>query len=211
MLALPDVNIRIIKECSIPEQKTCFGRRVAQFLLHMLLKHPPPQTLVENPHILKSLISFNASIRMFFSALFLICGLFFYLICRNHTFVNVYLGHINYFDEYAYLCNTLIVGSLPSFIHTVAFSLLTSAIIEGTRTNDFLVCISWFLAECIFEALPLFKQYIPLSILLTNDNIVTYGLNTYLTYGTYDHHDICAIALGAIVSGYIMIRTQKEK
>lgn len=210
MLALPDVNVKTTNDLSIPDKKSYHTRMGMRCLLDIELKHLLNTTDCTKSHACEAVFSRSILIRLFFSMMFLVLGLCFYIIYRDHTFINIYVNRIIYLRNYIHVCDTLLGGSVPSFIHTISFTLLLSCVVGGARFNDVVICIMWFFVECIFEALPLINAYIPISINLLHSNVIADLCITYVCYGTYDNYDIIAIGLGTGTSAYIMLRTQKE-
>jgi hypothetical protein len=99
-------------------------------------------------------------------------------------------------------------GNLPSFVHVLAFSLFTAAIIGGSRRTATAICLSWFVLEGGFElgqhasAAPLIAGLVPGWFEVTP---ILARTPDYFLYGTFDVWDLCASALGAL-SAYVFIR-----
>jgi len=91
-------------------------------------------------------------------------------------------------------------GSLPTFAHTFAFSLLTAAWLGGGKRVGLCACLAWFgidtafeigqqrqLAERLVEIVPGWFEYLPFLA----------QADSYFLAGTFDAWDLISIALGA--------------
>jgi hypothetical protein len=94
-------------------------------------------------------------------------------------------------------------NSLPSFIHVLAFSLLTASIVKRSQKNILQVCIFWVLVNLVFEAgqhsaislnivqqLPVWFEHIP--VLENSAN--------YFIHGRFDIWDLFAAFLGGLIA-----------
>ena len=97
---------------------------------------------------------------------------------------------------------------LPTFLHTLAFILITAAILRPWPRLLLPICATWFGIECLFELgqmapydghiaaiLPLWFEGVP----------VLQNTSGYFIRGTYDALDVVSIALGAIIA-YPLVR-----
>jgi hypothetical protein len=102
--------------------------------------------------------------------------------------------------------------SLPTFVHVMAFILLTTAVLAGGKSTAVAVCLGWFALEAVFElgqhpaiapalstAIPSWFAHFP--ILNQTDR--------YFLNGTFDPMDLLAIVLGAAVA-YVLIRSTER-
>ena len=89
------------------------------------------------------------------------------------------------------------LGSLPSFIHVLAFSLITAVAVGLRKRTILLSCLSWFTVGGLFEL----GQLGAFSKLLQN---LPTGLGNYFQAGTFDPYDLIACALGAGVAYLIL-------
>lgn len=83
---------------------------------------------------------------------------------------------------------TLLFGSLPTFLHVVAFCLISSAVLGSRRAMVLIICGGWAVAEIVFELL---QQ--PAGFLA----------------GTFDTADISAALVGAAFAAKLLISTRK--
>lgn len=92
---------------------------------------------------------------------------------------------------------------LPTFLHTLAFILITAAILRPWPRQLPAICASWFVIECLFEL----GQIAPLDARVAAavpawfEGIPVFEITTdYFIRGTYDPLDILSIGLGAVVA-----------
>ena len=105
-------------------------------------------------------------------------------------------------------------GSLPTFTHTLAFSLLSAGVIASDRVRGAVICAAWFLIESAFEigqradVSPWLTARLPAWFshvwLLSNST-------TYFSRGTFDARDIIAAAAGAATACFIICHTQPQR
>lgn len=88
--------------------------------------------------------------KFIFSGLFvLILAGIFYVIYRPESLIVLQLfGDTRVSDPMFMFFGT---GSLPSFLHTLAFCLLTTAFVKTTRNNVIFVSLFWFLINASYE------------------------------------------------------------
>lgn len=92
---------------------------------------------------------------------------------------------------------------LPTFLHTLAFILITAAVLRPWPRLLPAICAAWFVIECLFEigqsapfdarlaaAVPAWFEKIPVLEITTD----------YFIRGTYDPLDILSIGLGAVIA-----------
>jgi hypothetical protein len=96
-------------------------------------------------------------------------------------------------------------GSLPTFLHTSAFTLLSLAVVAPWPRLGLATCAAWFLLESAFEALQ-----IPTLAGLMHLQAITASSPLWDSYlrGTFDPLDILAAAAGASLAGWIAVRTR---
>ncbi len=102
--------------------------------------------------------------------------------------------------------------SLPTFTHVFAFSLLTIALVSGTKRAAITVCLGWFLVEAAFEL----GQHPALVLALATAMPPWFAglpiLNksaSYFLHGTFDPLDILAIASGALAAFLVIQNTAR--
>lgn len=101
------------------------------------------------------------------------------------------------------------IGSwLPEFIHVFSFILLTAGIISSGKRGCFIICISWFLVDTVFE---LGQRYssLPLKIIPDwfSDVPILESIEGYFRKGTFDFKDLIAILLGTIAAYFVLLVT----
>jgi len=101
-------------------------------------------------------------------------------------------------------------GSLPTFAHTFAFSLLTAAWLGGGKRAGLWACLTWFGIDSAFEIgqqpevavrlvelVPGWFEYLPFLA----------QADSYFLSGTFDTWDLASIVLGAAAAFFITGRT----
>ncbi|MDH3418674.1 MAG: hypothetical protein OEQ25_07590 [Gammaproteobacteria bacterium] len=101
-------------------------------------------------------------------------------------------------------------GSLPTFAHTFAFSLLTAAWLCGGKRAGLWACLTWFgidsafeigqqpqIAVHLVEIVPGWFEYLPFLP----------QADSYFLSGTFDAWDLISIALGAVAAYFITGRS----
>lgn len=90
-----------------------------------------------------------------------------------------------------------LLGSAPTFVHVIAFILITAALVRRDRRATVLVCGAWALTEILFEILQLRSLG---GWLLAHEVIRSAPFATRHLAGTFDPLDILAALLGAALS-----------
>ena len=137
----------------------------------------------------------------------LIClglGLLFYLIARPSV-VASFLCFGPQFSRQTALFLRILLGSAPTFIHTLAFSLITASIAAGTRRLQILTCAGWAVLEILFEAIQ--HPDIRAWLLLHFGLIDTISLLRRYVFGTFDYNDVAAAISGAFLATLILRRS----
>ena len=121
----------------------------------------------------------------------LLIGLFYYLFFRENTLFLQWFGisgklHQGTVED--------LFGSLPSFLHVFAFSLLTWSLL-GPKYRLFSVLL-WAVIDTLFESLQLLKSG---ETCLLPSSLCRYAVN-----GTFDIKDIAAILIASATSFLIM-------
>ncbi len=83
-----------------------------------------------------------------------------------------------------------LAGSLPTFLHTMAFALITAALLAPTRRAGLAACAAWATVNIAFEV----SQHTAFG------DVTGFGM-----HGTYDSFDLLAAVLGA-GTAYLLIR-----
>ena len=92
---------------------------------------------------------------------------------------------------------------LPTFLHTLAFILITAAILRPWPRLLLPICATWFGIECLFELgqMAPFDGLIAALVPAWFDGVPVLEVTSdYFIRGTYDALDVVSIALGAIVA-----------
>ena len=100
-------------------------------------------------------------------------------------------------------------GWLPSFVHPLAFSLFTSALLAPQPRLQYRVCAFWFAVNAAFEVCQLPQICGPLTDALrrsTAQGPIALSIERYVERGTFDPADLVAAALGAALAGAILHR-----
>jgi hypothetical protein len=102
----------------------------------------------------------------------------------------------------------LCLGSLPSLLHTTAFTLFSLAVVAPWPRLVPAVCAMWLAIECAFEALqsPAIADAMHVSDLATRSSLLRVYLN-----GTFDPADLLAAVAGALLAGWIATRTSPHR
>ena len=101
-------------------------------------------------------------------------------------------------------------NSLPSFIHVFSLILMTAGLVSYQKRACFIICLFWFLVDCLFELGQgfdiLISNMIPdwFSGILFLEKTRGYFLN-----GTFDFIDLAAIASGAAAAYFVINHLKK--
>lgn len=106
-----------------------------------------------------------------------------------------------------------IIGrSLPAFIHVFSFILITAGLLCCQKRGYLIICLSWFLADCVFELGQKFN-YLALKIIPNWFAGIPFLENTenYFLQGTFDVIDLAAIAFGTVIAYFVISATGKGR
>ena len=98
-------------------------------------------------------------------------------------------------------------GWLPSFVHPLAFSLFSAALLEPRARPEYGACAFWFAVNAAFEIGQHPQVRGPLAHALRHgfgDGWLTRALENYFLRGTFDPGDLVAAALGAALAAGIL-------
>ena len=103
-------------------------------------------------------------------------------------------------------------NSLPSFIHVFSFILLTAGIISCRKKGFLIVCLWWFVIDCVFELGQNFSS-LTLKIVPSWFSSIPFLENTrnYFLYGTFDFNDLAAITIGTLLAYFVLLTTIKNE
>ena len=97
---------------------------------------------------------------------------------------------------------------LPTFLHTLAFILITAAILRPWPRLLLPICATWFGIECLFELgqMAPFDDHIAALVPAWFEGVPLLEITShYFIRGTYDALDVVSIALGATIA-YPLVR-----
>ena len=101
---------------------------------------------------------------------------------------------------------------LPTFTHTFAFSLFTSAVLEPWRWSGLAACTGWWLTASLFEI----AQGDTWSAVIADavpewfsDWPVLDNLADYFSAGRLDPGDLLSIALGSVCAGLVVVLSRR--
>ena len=97
---------------------------------------------------------------------------------------------------------------LPTFLHTLAFILVTAAILRPWPRLLLPVCATWFCIECLFELgqMAPFDGHVEALLPAWFEAMPVLEITpAYFIRGTFDALDVVSIALGAVVA-YPLVR-----
>jgi hypothetical protein len=102
--------------------------------------------------------------------------------------------------------------SLPSFVHTFSFILLTAGIASCGRRGCVLIAIVWLFIDSAFE---LGQQYSSTALKLIPAWFAKIpfleATEGYFRRGTFDFNDITAVFLGAVMACLVAFITMKQR
>lgn len=101
--------------------------------------------------------------------------------------------------------------SLPTFIHTCAFTVMTAALVARRRKGYLLVSLIWLTVDVLFELAQGLKGMIaPIPADWCAGVLLWENTRDHLLYGRLDNHDLVSIALGAVAAYIILVKTGEE-
>jgi len=96
-----------------------------------------------------------------------------------------------------------LLGPVPTFVHVLAFSMMSASLVGATRRIRLFLCGAWAAVEIGFEAAqhPAFRQWLPQHSAAMSP--ISY-VQSYLVAGTFDSSDILAAILGAACAALLL-------
>ena len=97
---------------------------------------------------------------------------------------------------------------LPTFLHTLAFILITAAILRPWPKLLLSICLAWFGIECLFELgqMAPFDSRLAAFVPQQFEGLPVLEIaSDYFVRGTFDALDVASIALGATIA-YPLVR-----
>lgn len=135
-------------------------------------------------------------------------GLFVYLVARPRTIVPFFPQALNLAALVPSQVRSLL-GSVPTFLHVLAFSLMSGALVGRTHTRRLFVCGAWAGIEIVFELgqYPAVRQW----LLQQWDPMPSIPyVHDYLIGGTFDYADVFAAIFGAALAGLFVTQTKRR-
>ena len=131
---------------------------------------------------------------LFLGIAILFSGVVFYLLSRTDT--PVFLSFFG-FDMVPVLPAAMINGAgwLPTFVHVVAFTLITAAWLPARPLAWAFAAVIWAVVNFAFEVI----QMSSLRPVLENDSLVASAVTGFAESGTFDWLDIVAAMAGAVL------------
>ena len=144
----------------------------------------------------------------------LVLGSLVYIVDRppDQTYFILKSGiNISLFNAFPNLFGSL-GNSLPTFIHVLSFILITAGLMACQKRGYLIICLSWFLIDCTFE---FGQKYDAFAVKLIPSWFrgIPFLENTqnYFLYGTFDHFDLTAIAMGATTAYFVLLATMERR
>ena len=154
-----------------------------------------------------ALQEFQLDLRMFaLGIVWLTLGFAFYVIARPPTALAI-LSQFPQFRASVPAELVRVLGPVPTFIHVVAFSLLTASLGRRDRRRRLLACGGWAVIEITFE----FSQHPAFGCALLQHGALVSSipyLRSYLIGGTFDYADVVAAVIGAAFAGSALMATR---
>jgi hypothetical protein len=106
----------------------------------------------------------------------------------------------------------IIGNSLPDFVHPFSFILITAGLITFKKKGYIIICLSWFLVDCVFEFGQKFNLWFS-TIIPDWFAGIPFLENTekYFVHGTFDSFDLAAITIGTVIAYFVLIITNKSE
>jgi hypothetical protein len=104
----------------------------------------------------------------------------------------------------------LLGNSLPAFIHVFAFALITAGVVSCGKRGWLIICFTWFLIDSAFEFGQKFSTWTVNFIPGSFESIpILENTKAFFLQGTFDVHDLVAMAIGAITAYAVLTATMK--
>jgi hypothetical protein len=148
---------------------------------------------------------FHCEPRLFaFGIGWFLVGVLVYLIARPRTISAFFPEAIRIAAPMPHGLRSLL-GPVPTFVHVLAFSVMSAAFVGRTYTRQLLLCVGWAAIEVVFELAqyPLVRDRLLRVSLLSSMPFI----RSYLAGGTFDCADILAAIFGASLAGLFLRST----
>jgi hypothetical protein len=102
--------------------------------------------------------------------------------------------------------------NLPAFIHVLSFSLITAGLLSCKKRGCLIVCLAWFLTDCVFELGQKFSTWFSKIIpdFFAGIPVLDNGKSFFLT-GAFDVYDLLATAVGAMTAYLVFSVTMRRR
>lgn len=101
---------------------------------------------------------------------------------------------------------------LPDFVHPLSFILITAGIISCGKTGYRIICLSWFVIDCVFEFGQKYSTFFLKAVPDWFSGIpFLEAFEIYFEKGTFDPYDLVAIFLGTMLAYFVLILTMNKR
>ena len=150
--------------------------------------------------------------QLFIGLYVLIFGVLFYYFFRSaeHTYFLKFFGNNPSLKSFLPPLFVSLGNSLPTFIHVLAFTLMTASIVVKRKRGYAGVCFTWFTIDALFEIGQGFDKII-IQIIPDwfSDILFLENTRNYFLYGRFDNLDFLSIVIGSLFSYFILIMTSE--
>lgn len=100
-----------------------------------------------------------------------------------------------------------LLGPVPTFVHVIAFSMMSAALVGRTYKKQLALCAGWAGIEIVFEVAqhPLIRNW-----LLRTDSLSSMPFISKYLAGTFDYADILAAIVGASLTALFLGSTRSK-
>lgn len=137
----------------------------------------------------------------------LVIGTLFYYLFRSaeHTYFLKFISINPHIKESLSPLFLTIANSLPTFIHVLAFILMTAALVASRKKGYAIVCLTWFAIDALFElGQGLGGMIIPIIPGWFSNFLFLENTRDYFLHGRFDYLDLVSIAIGS-VAAYVLL------
>lgn len=144
----------------------------------------------------------------------LLLGALFYYFFREaeHTYFLNFLAAKPHTHTFLSPVLVRLGNSLPTFIHVLAFSLMTAGLVARRKKGYAIVCLAWFAVDALFELAQGFGDtMIPIIPGWFSNVLFLENTRDYFLHGRFDYLDLVSIALGSAAAYILLIITSDYK
>jgi hypothetical protein len=157
--------------------------------------------------------SSSSTIQVMAALLALLLGFLLYILTRQQSQV-FFLGLLPEYSIVTLVIDNVVLFALPSMLHTYAFILLTTAVLETGPVGTRLACLLWVMIELLFECAqhPELAPFLSAVLPPWFDQVT--GLNLvrpFIMNGQFDYSDIIFILLGAFAAYATFTLSHKQE